>query len=385
MLTNSFSIGKVLGISLRLHYSWFIIFLLVTFLFTDGVRHVFPLGQSIIGGIVTSLLFFASVVAHELSHSVVARRNGIPVRSITLFIFGGVAQITKDADHPGAEFRMAVAGPLCSFAISAVFFAILFLFGLTEDGVPGAVVVQLAVINVLVGMFNLIPGFPLDGGRVLRSILWKARGNYDQATRVAVVIGRGVAYVFIGVGLLTTLLNLLIPGLVDRLTGGLLNWFNGLWLVLIGWFLQNAASASYRQSRMRGALRGLTAAQVMDSGCIAILPSATVRQVVQEHIVPAGRNCLLVANEGRVEGIISLENIKALPQVRWETTTVKEAMTPMSELRVASPDQDAQSLLDRMEEAQVSHMPVVDNGRVIGLVSRDALLRAMGMRSEPGA
>ncbi|MBL7125382.1 MAG: site-2 protease family protein, partial [Dehalococcoidales bacterium] len=200
---SAFNIGKIFGIQLRLHYSWFIIFILIT------ISMVFPHWLSPLWwvmGIVTSLLLFASIVAHELAHSLVGRVNGIPIRSITLFIFGGVAQMTREAARPGAEFKMAVAGPACSLVIGSSF-GLLWFFnrGMIE---PIAIMVQwLAYINVALAVFNLIPGFPLDGGRVFRSLLWRVTGDYQRSTRIATQVGRGVGYLFILGGILIAFLR----------------------------------------------------------------------------------------------------------------------------------------------------------------------------------
>jgi Zn-dependent protease len=370
-VNNAFHIGKLFGISLRLHYSWFFIFVLVTVsLAFNFLSSDFPLWQRLTGGIITSLLFFASVVTHELTHSLVARKYGIPVSNITLFIFGGAAQITREADRPGAELLMAAAGPLSSFALAGLFGVLWLAVRESDAGVAPVFIYWLALINLLLGAFNLIPGFPLDGGRVLRAILWKARGNYKQATRVASLTGRGVAYLFILTGIAVALL--------------LGAWFNGLWLAFIGWFLENAASASYRQAQLRDALLNLTAAQIMAADCVAVPSSTPLSQLVQEYVLPGGRRCLLVMGGGGLEGIITLNNIRAVPRQRWDTTSVRETMIPASSLKVARPEDDALSVLNRMEESGIDQVPVVESGRVIGLVSRDSLFRFMRTRTELG-
>ena len=233
---SAFNTRSVFGIQLRLHYSWFIIFILIT------IPLVSPHWTSFLWwvmGIATSLLLFASVVAHELAHSLVGKANGIPIESITLFIFGGVAQMTREATHPGAEFKMAAAGPACSLVIGS-------LFGLLWFFIPGmtgaiAIMIQwLAIMNLALAGFNLIPGFPLDGGRVFRSLLWRFTGNYMRSTQIATQVGQGIGYLFILGGILIVFLH---PFGLD--------WFSGLWLAFIGWFLRNAALASYRQAQWR--------------------------------------------------------------------------------------------------------------------------------------
>lgn len=373
---NAFNLGKLFGIQFRLHYTWFIIFILITVSFSwqffpiiypDG-----PLALHWAMGIVTSLLFFASILAHELAHSLVGRANNIPIKSITLFIFGGVAQMTREARSAGAELKMAAAGPACSLAIAGLFYSVSFF---TQDAIVpvAAVAFQLAYINVFLAAFNLIPGFPLDGGRVFRSILWKVTGNYKRSTRIATRVGQGTGYLFILGGILIVFLQPFGWG-----------WFSGLWLAFIGWFLGNAASASYRQAQWRGALQGFTASQVMTSDYPVVPLSITVGQLVQGYIFTSGRGCFLVADEGGVRGILTLPNIKSVPQPNWGVTQVKEIMTPVDKLKIASPDQDALSILEQMDESSINQMPVVSEGRVIGLITRDNLIRLLRTRSELG-
>ena len=373
---SAFNLGKVFGIQFRLHYTWFIIFVLVT---VSLSWQYFPFaypgrGQLLywVLGTVTSLLFFASVVAHELAHSLVSRINGIPVRSITLFIFGGVAQITREAARPGAELRMAAAGPACSLVIGGLFYLLwLFTRGVIEP--IAALAEWLFIINIAVAVFNLIPGFPLDGGRVFRSLLWHFTGNYKRSTQIAVRVGQGVGYLFILAGILIVFL---------RPFG--LSWFNGVWLAFIGWFLENAASSSYRQVQWQDALRGFSASQVMTSDSPVVPPNITVSELVQGYLLTSGHHFFMVTNEGRLEGILTLENIKSVPQQSWNMTQVKEIMTPVDKLKVAHPDQDALSVLEQMEENDINQIPVVSGDRVIGLIARDNLIRFLRTRSELG-
>lgn len=242
---SAFNLGKLFGIQFRLHFSWFIIFILVTF---SLVYPDYTQWRYWVIGVITSLLLFVSVVAHELAHSLVGRANGIPIESITLFIFGGVAQMTKEATQPGAELKMAAAGPMCSLVIGG-FFGLLSL--IPEIPQPIALMIfWLAVMNGILAAFNLIPGFPLDGGRVFRSLLWHFTGSYSRSTRIAARVGQGIGYLFILGGISIIFLN---P--FD------LSWFDGIWFSFIGWFLKSAASASYRQIRWQETLPGFTASE----------------------------------------------------------------------------------------------------------------------------
>jgi Zn-dependent protease len=366
---SGFNIGKLFGIQLRLHYSWFGIFVLLTVLLVSP-HWLSPIWW--VMGIIACLLFFASVVAHELAHSLVGRANGIPIKSITLFIFGGVAQMTREAVRPGAEFKMATAGPACSVMIGGLF-GLLWFF---TPGMPESIATMLmwlAYVNVALAVFNLIPGFPLDGGRVFRSLLWHTTGDYQRSTRIATRVGRGVGYLFILGGILIIFLH---PFGLD--------WFSGLWIAFIGWFLENAASASYRQVSMRGVLQRFSASQVMTSDYPVVPSRTTISQMVQGYVLTGGHSLFLVAGEGKLEGVLTLNNIKSVPQQSWELTQAGGIMTPIDKLRVASPDQDALSMLEQMDENNINQMPVVNEGRVIGLVTRDNLIRLLSAHSELG-
>jgi CBS domain-containing protein len=285
-----------------------------------------------------------------------------------------MAQITREATHPSAELKMAAAGPACSLMIGGLF-ALLWLFtrGVIEP--IAAIAFWLAWINVVLAVFNLIPGFPLDGGRVFRSLLWRFTGSYRRSTRIATRVGQGVGYLFIAVGIL-------IAFWFWRPLG--LNWFNGLWLAFIGWFLENAASSSYRQSKWRDALHGFSASQVMTTDNPVVPSDITVSQLVKDYIFTSGYRFFIIADEGRLEGILTLDNIKSVPQQRWNAALVKEIMTPVDQLKVAHPDQDALNILEQMDENDINQIPVVSGGRVVGLIARDNLIRFLRTRSELG-
>ena len=228
----------------------------------------------------------------------------------------------------------------------------------------------LAQINVILAAFNLIPGFPLDGGRVFRSFLWRITGNYRRSTRIATQVGRGVGYLFILAGALIV---------IFRPFG--LDWVNGLWLAFIGWFLENTASASYRQVRQSEALHRFTVSDVMTSNCPVVPPNITINQVVQQYALTGGSCPFLVADEGKLAGILTLHNIESVPQQNRDTTRVKDIATPVDRLRVATPDQEALSILEQMDRNNIKQMPVVNGDRVIGLIVRDDLIRFLHTRA----
>ncbi len=366
---SSVRLGKIFGIPIYLHYSWFVIFAYFAAIIAIELLGDYSLGIRIIGGIATSLVFFACVLAHELSHSLVAIKNDIPIRSITLFILGGVAQITREAARPKTELVMAIAGPLCSLVLAFVFGMIWFLLRGTQESSFDPIL-WLAGINLALALFNLLPGFPLDGGRVLRALLWQGTGNYMWATRIASLVGRGIAYL------------LIIGGLIMIFVGPYP--LNGLVLIIIGWFLENAASSSYRQARLRDALQGFTARDVMSTDYSAVPPDLSLKDLTESYILLTGRHYFVVASEGRFRGIITLPNIKAVPQQQWDITPVSAAMTPADKLVTVLPGEDAISVLERMQEQNISQIPVVIEGAVVGVIMRDTLLRFVRLRSQLG-
>ncbi len=262
---STFNLGRLFGIQFRLHFSWFIIFILVTF---SLVYPDYSQWRYWVIGVITSLLFFASVVAHELAHSLVGRANGIPIESISLFIFGGVAQMTKEATRPGAELKMAAAGPICSLIIGGLF-GLLWLF-IPNMAEPVAVMILwLAMMNGVLAGFNLIPGFPLDGGRVFRALLWHFTDNYSRSTRIATRVGQGIGYLFVLGGISIIFLSIFLHPFG-------LSWFDGIWIAFIGWFLGSVASASYRQIRWQEALHNFTTSGATTPDCPVVPPDITV-------------------------------------------------------------------------------------------------------------
>lgn len=373
MLKGGIPIGRLFGVSLRLHYSWFVIFAVVTWSLTANYFPVqFPdwnLGLSLLAGVVTSLLFFGSILAHELMHSVIGNALGIPIHEITLFIFGGVAQMSEEPKRPKDEFRMAIAGPLTSLAIGGVFWAIYFLIA---DGWEFALAVSywLGLINVFLAVFNLIPGFPLDGGRVLRSILWWRSQNLRTATRTASNVGRAVGFLFVFGGVF-----LIFQGLL----------FNGLWLALIGWFLERAAVGSYRQISLQDALKGHSASEVMTRDCPTVDPELTVDRLVNDQILAQGRRCFPVASDDQVLGLVTLHNVKSIPRELWPTRTMRQAMTPFDKLKSVSPTEDLSSVLKVLTESNINQVLVVEDDSIVGVIGRDNLLSFINIRSELGA
>lgn len=371
-MKSSFQLGRVLGIPIGVNYTWFIIFALIT---VSLAMAYFPENYPFwsqrtywLMGLVASLLFFGSVIAHELAHSAVAISSGIPVKSITLFVFGGVAQITREASKPRTELVMSLAGPLSSLLLAGLFFVIS-LATLYLSKPLSAIAGWLATINLVLALFNLIPGFPLDGGRVLRSIIWWTTNNYRLASRIASIIGQGVSYLFIIVGIFTMFRG---------------EWLNGLWLAFIGWFLDNAAGQSYRQVVLQDALRGYTARDLMTRDCPTVGGGQSLSQLVHDHILPAGRRCFLVTDGDRLTGIVTLHNVRTVQRDHWDETPVSRVMTPVEQLKSVQPTDEVLTILQRMDEEDVNQMPVVEGGVVVGMIGRDSLLHFLRTRSELG-
>jgi Zn-dependent protease len=376
MFRGGIPIGKAFGIQLRLHYSWFFIFVLVTFalayLYFPTIYPSWAVSARIAAGLITSILFFASVLVHELMHSIVAQREGIPVKSITLFIFGGVSQITSEPKNAGDEFRMAFVGPLASLVIGGIFLGIYLLLrgstSLAAQFITG-IAFWLGYINVFLGAFNLIPGFPLDGGRVLRSIIWARNHDLRRSTRIASNAGRAVGFIFIGVGIFLIFTSY---------------WFDGIWLALIGWFLESAAVGSYQQLLMQEMLKGHVASEIMSTDCAVVPPDMTIDHLVNGNILTTGRRCFPVASDSQIMGLMTLHDIKVVPRDRWTTETVQQAMTPFDKLKWVRPDEELSSVMRILSEGDVNQVPVVLDNKIIGMVTRENLLNFVQVRSRLG-
>lgn len=372
MLRGNLSLGRIGGIPVRIHISWFLIFILVAWNLAGVVfpqRHPgWPSGLYLGAGVVTGLLFFASVLLHELAHSFVALRRGLPVRDITLFIFGGVSEISEEPQTPTTEFLMAVVGPVTSLLLGGLLLAAgALLRGSLEF--LAALCLYLGEINISLGLFNLIPGFPLDGGRVLRSILWQRSRNLPRATRIASLVGQGVAYLFI------------VAGVWLIFTG---QWSNGLWIAFIGWFLDNAAQSSYRQMAAKNMLAGHTVREVMTQDCHPLPLTMSLDELVRGHILATGRRCFPVVEDGQLKGLLTLHNVRGVAQARWASVTVEQVMTPLVELKAIGPDDGLWSAMQEMTEEGVNQLPVIAEDQLIGMLGRDHLVSFIRVRAELG-
>jgi Zn-dependent protease len=316
-------------------------------------------------GALTSLLLFSSVLIHELAHSLVAIQQGEKVGSITLFILGGVAQIGGEPKEPIKEFSMALAGPFTSVVLAVLFW--LASFGLHGVSAPlSATAFYLSMINIALAIFNLLPGFPMDGGRVLRSIIWTLTGNLRRATKIASQVGQVFAFMFIFLGIL----------LILRAD------ISGLWLIFIGWFLHSAAVRGYSQVVFESVLKDMKARDLMDSEFETVSESISVQELVDEHILKRRGRVFLVGDGGDVSGIVCLEDVKSLPRAQWATTAVSRVMTPRDRMEFVSPDTDGGRVLKSLTGREIHQVPVMEGGRVVGIIRRTDVLRTLKRHSE---
>jgi Zn-dependent protease len=371
-MRRGLQIGKILGIPILLDPSWLFIFALLTW----GLKSQFEAKylqwtstEYWVVGVLTSLLFFGSVLFHELSHSVIARHYKIRVISITLFIFGGVARIGRDPAKAIQEFNIAIAGPIASFVAAAAFYGISLLA--PSDEKLTALCTYLAATNVILGLFNLAPGFPLDGGRIFRAMVWGATKDFNKATRAAGTSGKLIAYGLIAFGAWS--------GLHSDLSAG-------IWYALIGFYLLTAANDSVAQLAIRETLRGLSAADVMSQEVPVISGGISLEDYGAE-VLRTGRRYHLVITDDRLVGLMNVQALHSVPREEWEHNSVQSVMIPRDRILWASQDEPLQRLLERLFAADINQMPVVsgsqdDGAHVVGMVTRDAILGVIQARSE---
>ncbi len=367
-MPGSLNLGKIAGISIYINVSWFIILVFLTWSLATGWFPIFYPGWTAttywVISLVSALLLFVSVLLHELAHSLVARARGLSVKNITLFIFGGVSNIEQEPTSPGVEFQMAVVGPVVSLLIGLLAYLLQLPFGGSKSPIV-AILAYLAVTNVLLGIFNLIPGFPLDGGRVLRSIIWKVTGSLQRATRIVTIVGQIIAYLFILWG-------------IWQFFGG--NILNGIWIGFIGWFLLSAAQSANSQVMLQSMFGGVTVSDVMNTNLVTVPANISLQRLVDEYFLPGGLRSALVMQADQLAGLITLSDIRHVPRDQWAQVPVGHAMIPLERLHVVSPQQSLNDVLPLMAGRDVNQLPVVQNGRLVGILSRDAIVRFLEVR-----
>lgn len=360
-MKNKIRVIEIMGIPIGLDASWFLVFALFTWVlavnyFPNEFRTWSAL-QFWSVAVVTSLLFFLSVLLHELGHSLVALRYKLPVKSITLYIFGGISEITSEPQSPLQEFVIAFVGPFTSLVLAAIFFAIELIF----QGVQPiyAMAKYLAYINLILGLFNLIPGFPLDGGRVFRAIMWGITRSLRKATEIAGYLGHAIAFLFILLGVW-----LLFQG----------NWVNGLWIAFIGWFLENAVVGQVQQQRMHDLLSGHTVDQIMSQTCVMASSDTSLQELVDQYVLDKGERCMVIMQGEHASGLLTLHNIREVPRERWAVTPASQVMTPIDQVKVTSPKVGLVQALEQMGADGVNQMPVIEDGHVAGMLRREDIV-----------
>lgn len=372
MLESSFRIATIAGIRIGVHYTWFIIFFLLNstlFALFSQNHPEWGTPVALTTAVITTLLFFLSIILHELGHSLVAIARGIRVRAITLFIFGGVAQTERESDSAATEFWIAIAGPAVSFALAGLFYLLKLWWGVYSEVVAEALD-WLMTINLAVAVFNLVPGFPLDGGRVFRALVWMVSGNAVKGMQWAVMGGRVVAY------------GLMLLGLVTVLLTGLL--INGIWFVGIGWFLLSAANASgqaYITDRLIG---GLTVDNIMRKEVPVVDAGQSIQDWVDQHVLRTSQRAYLVQEGQRVIGLLTLSDANRLPRAQWPHATVREIMTPQAKLMTVPVSSSIRDVLILMRDHSLNQVPVVDGGEIVGWVDREQLLKVIQVHNEAG-
>jgi Zn-dependent protease/CBS domain-containing protein len=391
MMRGGLRVGRIFGIEIHVDWSWIFIFLLVSWNLAAGV---FPAwhpdwgpGLNWAVAIAAALLFFASILLHELAHSLVAKARGLPVRRITLFLFGGVSNIEREPPSPKTEFLMAIVGPITSIVLGVIF---LFLGNIMAASMAETVTDPVAVfsrldplptlmlwvgpVNIIVGLFNLVPGFPLDGGRVLRSILWAVTNDLRKATRWASAVGQMFGWLLIVAGI-AMVFGVEVPIFGSGLIGG-------LWLAFIGWFLNNAAEASYHQLVIQDLLEDVPVARLMRRDVSVVSPELPVSSLIYDLMMTTDEDAFVVMEGNSVVGMVSLEDVRKLPREAWERTTVREIMTPADRLAVATPEEDASEALNDLTNRDVRQLPVVKDGRLIGMLRRRDIVKWLQLQSD---
>jgi len=369
---KGFKLFRILGIQVSLNYTWFIVFGLIAWSLAFGYfpYHFPSLGRPAhwIMGFLGALCLFLSVLFHELTHSYIAKREGIEVREITLFIFGGVSQLAKEPEDPRKELKVAMGGPLSSLFLALIFWILSRMTSQAPDlllvtGLLG----YLAFINLSLAVFNLIPGFPLDGGRVLRAVYWKKTGSLKAATKIASDAGK-----WVGVGIILLGLFLILMG----------NLIGGFWFVIIGMFLRSAAEGGYQQTIMKGALEGVKVRELMSRGVISVPSSVRLDRLVEDYYLIHKHIAYPVTEGERVVGLITLKRVKEVPRDQWPEKTAGEVMMPLREEILLAPENEAVDALQKMIKSGEGRLPVVQEGRVVGMLTRRDILNLLEIRTD---
>ena len=368
----SFRVGRLAGFQIAIHYSWLLIFGLILLILSTGYMPLNYPGLSTIAywiiGLIATVLLFASVLFHELCHSIVARRYGLPITRITLFFFGGVSEMAEEPQDPRVELKMAAAGPASSILLAVAFGLAAFVGSNTR--MPSEVVAPLEYgfwINAFLAGFNLLPGFPMDGGRILRSAIWIWKRDIVRATRTATSIGVGLAYLMIAGGFILSFAGL---------------WANGLWLVFIGLFIKSGAESSLKHTIINKALLGIAIGNIMTTDIKTVQPDTTVEEFIAEYLLKYRHEVYPVVSDGQILGLASIQDAKQIPKPQWSATAVKSIMRPTEKIVMARPDQEAVEALIKMSKYDVGQVLVVSEGKLLGIVTHSDIFQVVKARTE---
>jgi Zn-dependent protease/predicted transcriptional regulator len=363
-------LGQFFRVNLRLHRGWAIAFIVITAVVVTEFPEAYPLWLRITLGIAAVLLFFAALGIREVILNFLALSRDIPQKKITLFVFGGVSQVAEEETAPVLEMLLGMAGLLCNLIIAGLLYGVYSILVNVGSSLVSGLILWSAFLYFMLALFHFIPAFPLDGGRLLRALLWKVTGDYNRATVIASGAGLGIGLLLIAIGILLLVLAQ--------------QWFNGVALVFVGWVLQTAAMQSRRPVVLRRVLSGVKARDVVAQDCPLISRRLTLGRLVNNYILVRGQRYFLVTLRAKLFGVVSAPDIKKVSRKRWRSTTVAAIMTPASQLRTAPAEQSAASLLEQMNEWQIDYIPVLERDRVIGIVVRDNLKRLVKSRAEFG-
>lgn len=387
---NNLRLGKIFGINIKINWSWLFIFTLVAWNLSTVFGDIHPqwgATQRLLVSLSAAFLFFLSVLAHELAHSLMARARGVPVKGITLFLFGGVSSIQRHPDSPLSEFLITIVGPLTSILLGIIFM-VLSGVSLAAAGWQGMNPTQLASelgpvptlllwlgpINIILGVFNMIPGFPLDGGRVLRSILWRITDNLKTATRWASWVGQGIAWLMIISGVA------MVFGASIPVFGS--GFIDGLWLTFIGWFLNSAAVQSYQEIVVQDILEGVKVEDVMRKNPPTVNGQETIDTLVNQYIMQKDDHAFPVTEGNKLIGLITLSDVRSVPRQEWSETLVREAMTPRDKVVSVTRSQDASHAFNELSQKGVRQIPVLEDDQIVGVVRREEIVKWLRLHAE---
>ena len=375
----SLNIGRIIGIPVRIHYTLWLVLLLIAWSLAEGYmpQHYPGLGATTYWaiGIVSAIILFVSVFLHELSHSYIAKKNGLPIKRITLFFFGGVSEMSEEPKDPALEVRMAAAGPLTSFLIAIVlggFWSLTVLVGGPNPGGLTPIIATLyyaALLNGVLGAFNLIPAFPLDGGRVLRGSLWSRSKNLLSATANATRVSEAISLLMMAVGLFFVVFG---------------DFVNGLWIIFLGWFIRSGAETSLRQTRLTESLAGVRVGDIMTRELLSVSPDASVQQLVSDYFLVHPHGGYPVVSNGKLLGVVTMSSVRSIPRDKRDFERVSQAMVPFERTITVGPTTPAIDALQIMAKNGVGRLIVMDGDKIAGMVTRGDLMKTMKARQELG-